>query len=155
MKVFICSYSGFSLAVPMDNVSSIMLLTEDFTKSADYKNKIYLDEENCNTYISLPFLFNCPSVNTKHGIILKYPGEKNDVIMKNKTILLSTEIECESEIPDNNIFPIPKSFGTLNFSLFFKGILFSSMLHESAGNLILLLNPELIVQNIKKEKTND
>jgi len=151
MKVFLCSYNGFSLAVPMDKVSSIMLLTED----NNYKTLMYFNNENGNTYISLPMLFNCPSLNMKHGIILKNSDSDNDTVIKDKTILLTTEIECESEISDDKILTIPKTLNVFEFSQFFSGILFYRRQPKTSESLILLLNPELMVQKINKEKTND
>ena len=151
MKVFLCSYNGFSLAVPMDKVSSVMLITEN----NNHKSLMHFSSDNGNTYISLPLLFNCPSLNMKHGIILKNSDSDDDIAIKDKTILLTTEIECESEISDDKILTIPKTLNVFKFSLFFSGILFYRRQPKISENLILLLNPEHMVQKINKEKTND
>jgi hypothetical protein len=90
-------------------------------------------------------LFNCPEKDIRHGIILKNsPVDNNE--MKDKTILLSTEVECEKDIPQELINPIPNVFSVLHFSVFFNGMFFD----KNAGNLVLLLNPEQIIQNIQK-----
>jgi len=151
MKVFLCSYNNFSLAIPMDLVSSIML----YKKHSD---KICYIAENNNTYISLPLFFNFPSLNIYHGIILKDNKNDNSDDLNNKIILLSTEIESETEIPNNNIFPIQKSLKVQTlfaltteisqkavFSDIFNGLFFIK------NNLVLLLNPLSLIQIIKKE----
>jgi len=143
MKVFICSYNNYYLAVPMDLVSSIML----YKKNTD---KINFTEENDNIYISLPLLFNCPSLNIHHGIILKNDNIENS----NKIILLTTEIENETEIQNDIIFPIQKSLeniivninilNNIRFSEIFNGLFFK------AGHLVLLLNPLPIINYSKR-----
>jgi len=139
MRVFISSYSCFSLAIPISFVSSIFI-------NPDSSNcKIFYNQENRNTYVSLPLLFNCPQ-NARHGIVLKN-GDANDNAIENKTILLGAEVENEKDIPSDKFYPIPKIFGFLQFSFIFSGISFN----ESSGDPILLLSPELLVQNIQKE----
>jgi hypothetical protein len=149
MRVFICSYSWFSLAIPMDFVSSI------FLHSDNLNNKIQFDAENCNTYVSLPMLFDCPDVNVKHGIILKNGDNGNDS-MENKVILLSTEVESEKDIPAENIYPLPRIIGVTRFSHIFNGIFFytghcDSLDKKITRDIVLLLNPRQLVQNIQKE----
>jgi len=153
MRVFLCSYNGFTLAIPIRFVSSIMLCKDKI------KSITYFDEENRSTFISLPFLFDCPSLDIRHGIILKdkNPGENvSDNSIHEKTVLLSTEIESETEIPDDMIYPIPRTLSAFYSLNIFNGILFNLFSRsESADNLILLLNPDFLIQYIKKEKQND
>jgi hypothetical protein len=143
MKVFICSYSSFSIAIPMEFVSSIYLYQDN------QQEKIQYDAENRNTYISLPVLLGSPASKTHHGIILKGKDDADysSNCVENKTILLSTEIESENEFPDEIFYPIPKALAIFQFSMIFNGI----YLKKDAGKLILLLNPEQLVQNIQKE----
>jgi len=145
MRVFICAFRDFSLAIPIDSVSLITLYQESARKAVVY------NEENHNTYISLPLLLKHPQAIIHNGIILK-DGEdtENNGIIENKNILLTTEIEYEIDIPDEKIHPIPKIFMRLRFSTAFKGIIFySRQTHEE--NLTLLLNPEKLVRNIKRK----
>jgi hypothetical protein len=138
----------------MDFISSI------FLHSGNLNNKIHFNAENRNTYVSLPLLFDCPDVNVRHGIILKDGGNDND-IMENKVILLSAEVESEKDIPAENIYPLPKIMGVMRVSLIFNGIFFITRHCEGVDNtatgkrvlreLVLLLNPEQLVQNIQKE----
>jgi len=145
MRVFICAFRNFSLAIPIDSVSLITLYQENVRKAVVY------NEENHNTYISLPLLFKHPQALIHNGIILKDEKDtKNNDIIENKNILLTTEIECEIDIPDEKIYPIPKIFMRLGFSTAFNGIIFySRQTHEE--NLILLLNTEKLVRNIKRK----
>ncbi|MCL2185886.1 MAG: hypothetical protein FWB86_08570 [Treponema sp.] len=157
MRVFLCSYNNYSLAIPMDLVSSVML----YKKNTD---KISAISDNNNTYISLPLLLNCNNLNIHHGIVLKNTLDTNDETsddqsssqkIKNKIILLTTEIECETEIPNDIIFPIQKSIkkitsdiyisNNIQFSEIFNGLFFK------AGNLVLLLNPLPLNHYTKKE----
>jgi len=150
MKVFLCSYSGFSLAIPMDFVSSIFLFKDNMEKAIEYNT------ENRNTYISLPMIFNCPSLKVRHGVVLK-TQDNNDVI-EDKIILLTTEIEGEEEIQQDTYYPIPKSLEIMQFSHFFGGIFFKSRQNREtsvsgilAEALGLLLNTEPLLQNLQKE----
>jgi len=152
MRVFLCPYEGFSLAVPMDIVQAVILNRKNPERTVVYNQK------NQNTYISLPRLFNCANHKIKHGIILK---DGIDQKLENKFVLLTYEIESEAELSLNKIYPLPEAFAAMKFSLFFKGIVFSSRPREKKSNsvhpedLILLVDSEHIVQNIKKELKND
>jgi hypothetical protein len=149
MRVFLCPYDGFSLAIPMDTVLSVTLNRKKNEKPVEY------DHENFNTYISLPLLFNCALSDVRHGMILK---DGIDEQLENKIILLTYEIESETELSANKIYPVPKALTVMKFSRFFSGIVFShryqreeKVCDNHAEDLILLLNHECIVQNIKKE----
>jgi len=148
MRVFICSYSWFSLAIPMDSVSSIFLYSDKINQ------KINFNAENSNTHISLPLLLNCPDVNVKHGIILK-DGSNNNDSMENKVILFSTAVESEKDISSENIYPLPKIMGVMQFALIFNGIYFNSrngaVEDKTIKELVLFLNPLQLVKNIQKE----
>jgi len=148
MRVFICSYSWFSLAIPMDHVSSIFLHSENLIHKFDFNT------ENNNILISLPLLLDCPDANIQHGIILKDDNNNNDSI-ENKVILFSTAVESEKDISTEKIYPLPKILGVMQFSLIFNGIFFNNRSGASEDKnlkeLILLLNPHQLVKNIQKE----
>jgi len=152
MRVFLCPYEGFSLAVPMDIVLSITV-----NRKTPERTVVY-NQENQNTYISLPRLLNCANHEVRHGIILK---DGNDERLKNKFVLLTYEIEAEAELSLNKIYPLPEIFAVMKFSNFFKGIIFSSRLrvkkqeNTHREDLVLLINSEHIVQKIIKELKND
>ncbi|WP_461255048.1 hypothetical protein [Treponema sp. R80B11-R83G3] len=154
MRVFICSYSWFSLAIPMDSVSSIFLHQDNLIHKIDFNN------ENCNIHISLPLLFNCPDANVKHGIILK-DGSNNHDSTDNRVILFSTAVESERDLAAEKIYPLPKIMGVMQFALIFSGIFFndcqsgapkeSGAVEDKTKELVLLLNPHKLVKNIHKE----
>ena len=148
MRVFICSYSWFSLAIPMDHVSSI------FLHSNNLNQKLNLNAENCSIHVSLPLLLNCPDENVKHGIILK-DGDNNNDPSENKVILFSTAVESEKDIPADKIYPLPKIMDVMQFSLIFSGIFFYNLhggaVEDKTNDIVLLLNPNQLVKNIKKE----
>ena len=148
MRVFLCVYSGFSLAIPMSSVSALSLFDNDAPQILEYK------QENGNSYISLPRLFDLPEEIIRHGIILKNGGEDNNDedynIKENRTVLLTTEVKCETEISDTEIYPLPKIFGSLRFSRLFSGIQFASSVYGSFP--VLLLNPGQLLQSVNKTK---
>ncbi|GBU27274.1 hypothetical protein R84B8_00803 [Treponema sp. R8-4-B8] len=149
MRVFICSYSWFSLAIPMDCVSSIFLYQEKINHKIDF------NAENCNIHISLPLLFNCPDANVQHGIILK-DGNNNNDSMENRVILFSTAVESEKDLLTENIYPLPKIMSVMQFALIFNGIFFNNrhggtVEDKTTKELVLLLDPRQLVHNIHKE----
>jgi len=149
MRVFICSLGNISMAIPIDLISHIILFNGKTEKAVDYNS------ENGNTYFSLPLFFNYPSEKIKHGIILK-SSENSDAgeILKNKTILLTTEIEREIEIQDEKIFPVQKTLNHTQFSLLFKGLLFDSE-NQRMENIILVLNPDYFLLTYQGGTEND
>jgi hypothetical protein len=139
MRVFLCSFSGFSIAIPINFVSSIKLINSNIDKTIDHTN------DNGDTYVSLPILLNDPSDKIKHGIILK--NKENDDTGNTSganIILMTTEIECETEIQDEKIFSIQKILKNNKFSFIFSGIFFDSVFNH-LGNTILILNPRFFL----------
>ena len=145
MRVFLCSFDTFFLAIPMNAVSSLSLpQSSDLLEQHD--NIIAYNQENRNKYLSLPLLFNHSPESIRHAIVLKNPDDKDDDIIENKIILLSTAVERETEIPDDEIFPIPKMFNGTRFSVLFNGML-------CANSLILILNINGLINYTQEEKT--
>jgi hypothetical protein len=146
MRVFMSAFENFSLAIPIDSVSSITLYQESAAKAVEFKKK------NGNTYISLPLLFDLPQALIRHGIILKDGKDEdmeNNSVIENKNILLTTEIEREIEIPEKIIYPVPKTLKVMRFSFLFNGIVFYSLIGRAEEELVLVFNPEKLVKNIK------
>ena len=138
MRVFLCSFAGFSVAIPMSNVASMIVYKSKADQTIEY------DHINKNTFISLPLLLNNPQAVIHHGLIFKSGdnGELDDDMFRNKTILLTTEIEYETEIPSENIFRPPEIFSVFKFNAFFSGISFNSR------NMVLFFNPEESLRHI-------
>lgn len=154
MRVFLCTYNDFSLAVPIDFVSSITLY-----KNGNPDKAIVYNEENNNTYISLPIVLKKREVLVRHGIVLKNRNDDDDTsVIENKKILLTTEIECEINIPEDEIYPLPKTLKKIKYSVFFSGLTFNSYYQNvrsdsalSKESITLLLNPEQLVKRIKRK----
>jgi len=140
MRVFICAFSGFSLAIPMRSIASLALHTQETAQAVEYNT------EDTNTYISLPRLFSLSAEVISHSLVLKNSNGEGGNDIENKVILLTTEVKCEAEISGEDIFPIPKTLGGMRFSALFNGILFDT------GKPVLLLNTETLVRNFQKEK---
>jgi len=145
MKVFVCRYQKFTLAIPSEYIQSI------FIQSFKINNQVQYNSKNHITYISLPMLFKCPNVNIKHGIILK----KDKFPSENKIILLSAKIENEKDIPEDFFYQLPKIMSITRFSHIFNGISFNAShidrANDPAADIILQLDPEQLVQTIQKE----
>jgi len=134
MRVFLSAYPSFTLAIPMEAVGSMMLYNQETEKTIQH------DQEKRNTYVSLPGLFNMKDKSVYHGVILRQWNSN-----ENKIVLLTAEVKRDTEIPDEEFYPIPKTLGAMTFASMFKGIQFS-------GSPVLLLNIEHLVQIIQREK---
>ena len=152
MRVFLCSFGYFSVAIPMNSVSSLALHDDKTLKASvsDEGEAGVNYRENRNTYVPLPQLFNLPPGNIRHNITLKEPNTEDS--SKGRTVLLIPEVECETEIPDDKIFPLPKALGGTRFSELFSGIQFDSRPAASSGSLILMLSGKQLIQSTQKEK---
>ena len=130
MRVFLCAFAGFSLAIPMRSVSSIALYGEESPEVAR---------------VTLQRLFNLPEENIRHSVFLRGSDEDDSHSTENKVTLLTSEVECEAEIPDEEIFPLPKILEGTRFSMFFSGIQMDSLPR-------LVLNSEQLVQSIRRNE---
>jgi hypothetical protein len=132
----------------MHSVSSLALHTGNST------NLVFYNDEKQNTYISLSNLFNLSLKNIRHNIVLKSFDSKDDYTSESKTILLIPEIECEIEISNEEIYPIPQTLRTTRFFELFNGMLFNTRSEASSNKsfLVLLLNAERLIQFIQKVK---
>ena len=123
------------MAIPMHSVASMALYLDEEAQPDMFT---YIEELN-STFVSLPNLFNLPENRIRHYIFLK-----NDET-ENTTVLLSTEVICETEIPADAIYPVPTIFSNTRFFLLFSGI------NVASCNPILLLNTEGLIQYAQKE----
>ena len=147
MRVFLCPFEGFSIAIPMDSVASVALYTGE---SVEY------NEENGQVAISLPRLFNLSEELIRHIIILKNPDGETDYNAdyndkKNNVMLFTTEIEREVDISGQQIFSLPKALSAARFSVLFNGIQFkSNQFSDAAETMVLLLNCKELNRFAKK-----
>jgi len=149
MKVFICSFSGFYVAIPMSAVASLTDLTD--RQLARRGAAVERDTESPDTYVSLPMLFGLPQEKLRHGIILKNPGDDaDDLDTESKIVLLSTEVINTSEIYGEKMHPIPKSLSGTQFSGLFSGIQCDAGATPDAG-LVILLDPERLICHVRQE----
>jgi len=122
VKYFICSLGEITLGIPTEDIKQIIPNT---------RSQINIKEtENQNFFISLPALLGQKDTVILHGLVFK----------KDNTILLTSKIDIEQEIPDGNIHQLPEFFSGI-FS-FFKGACFDSI----NKNLILLLDTKKILE---------
>ena len=150
MRVFLCSFGNFYIAIPMGSVLALTLQTEKEAEVllASDSNAVNFNPEDRNTYVSLPRLFNVPVKKIRHSIIMKNIDNDDDYAIKNKTILYIPEVECETEIPDEDIYPIQATFSGTLFSTLFSGIQFDSR-PIAVGSPVLFLNSEQLIQSVR------
>jgi hypothetical protein len=131
VKFFICSADSVHFAVPSEKTERII--------SLDRVQTGVCEKENNEAFISLRALFRFESPSAPHGLILKSgrPGPNGEPV---KTIHLTPKIDIELEIPEENIYDLPKSFTGL--FRFFSGLCFT----EKQDNVILIIDIEKILE---------
>jgi len=117
---------AIQLAIPTGHTERIIPVANIQTTDCETK-----DEE---VSISLPVLFLQKSAATPHGVVLRSDNSL-------KTVLLTTGIERDLEIPEESIHQLPGIISGL--SRYFKGVYFDGQ------NLILLLDTEKFMGGIK------
>ena len=123
MKYFICPIYRISLGIPAEQTLRIITLNRNQTS--------IFENDNEDTFISLPVLLKQKDTTSPHGIVLK--SEK-----PGKTVLMVPRVEIDLEIPEENIQRLPEVFS--DFFRYFKGIYFNG------DNSILILNPEKLME---------
>ena len=151
MRVFLCNFGDFSLAIPMSSVSSLVLQAENEAQEflASESSAVNYNPEDRNTYVSLPRLFNLPLKKIKHRIVMKNFINDDDDTIKDKTILYIPEVECETEIPDEKIYPVQTILSDMLFSTLFSGLQFDSRPAASDRGPVLFLNSEQLIQSVQ------
>jgi hypothetical protein len=108
MRVFICPYGGFNIAIPAGTISSVSLFKNRQEKTIEYNN--------------------------------------DDItVTNNRFILLTTTTEKETDINNEEIYPVPKTLLVFRFSALFSGI----KINSKAKEMILLLNTRQLVDIIQ------
>ena len=145
MKVFVCAFGGFYVAIPMGAVASLADLADRRVMRPG--GAVVRDEESADIHVSLPMLFELPLEKPRHGIVLKNPEEGEG---GGRVVLLSTEVVNADEIPDEKIHPIPKSLNGTRFSWLFRGMRCATGTARDAG-LVVLLDTERLIDHARRE----
>jgi hypothetical protein len=130
MRYFICTFETINFGIPAESTEHIIQLSRK-------QNSLY-ETEDSNVFISLPALFRQYDT-TPYGLVLKLSVSTNG--FTRKITLLTSKIEKDMEIPDDNVHRLPKLF-TGPF-IFFSGMFFSE------GNMIFIINPEKLAEFVK------
>jgi hypothetical protein len=147
MRVFLCSYNGFSLAIPAKNVLSIFLYNEE--ANPDPLVNSGAAHETGNKSVCLPFLFDEPEAKIHHGVIVKKECSPD---RKRANVLLTTEIYSESVIPQEKIYPLPETLNLFRISNFLSGIYFNcAAQNKNKQELVLFLDIQKLLNVIGKE----
>lgn len=140
MRVFLCAFRGFLLAVPIDAVSSLMLCPGEAAEAV-------FEGERGNRCFSLPRLLNLPGELVRHGIVLKNAGGDGDGDggePENRNILLTTAVDREADIPGDTIYPLPGAAARMAGTALFSGIRFIA-LPEGGEAMVLVLDCDFLV----------
>ena len=134
MKYFLCAFDTIYLGISSECIERIMSV-------ARTQSSVHETEEQ-TTFISLPLLFRCEDLPAPHGIVLK-PGSSAGE--ERKTILLIPPLDIELEIPEEDIYSVPKTFsGILRYC---KGACFINSGKEE--RLIFTLDTEKLTGDYK------
>jgi hypothetical protein len=101
MRFFLCTFEDFCLAVPIDQVASLLLYSQI------PQAEVFRDEEKGDVYFSLPHFFGSPGETVRHGLVLKEPEQERTLEERDRKILLVTMVERDENIPENRIQPLP------------------------------------------------
>ena len=132
MRYFICASGGVCLAIPAERAERIIPVSRHQT--------VLCETEDQTCYISLPVLLREEDTSVLHGVVLK--GGADPAI---RSILLVSKIDVDLEIPEEEIHPLPGSFGGVY--TYFRGVCFGSQ------GLILVLIPEKLLE-VRSENKN-
>jgi len=127
LKYFICALGKINIGIPAQQ-------TERIIQVAQTQDSVY--ETN---FISLPELLRQKDSATPHGIILKCSAGETVPEKAAKTVLLTPRIDAELEIPEENIYSLPKAMHGLYRH--FRGA------YCTDRNVILILAPEKLIEN--------
>jgi hypothetical protein len=96
MKYFLCAFDAAYLGIPSECTQRVI--------SVSRKQLSVCETEEQHIFISLPLLFGRADISAPHGIVLKENKEK-------QITLLAPLLDIDYEIPDENIFTVPKAIG--------------------------------------------
>jgi len=172
MRVFVCAFEGFNVAVPMPSVASLANISDLGRGIGTQRSAMAREKKSGNIYVSLPLLFGFTQENLRHGIILKNPESADDAAddtvastaantaasaAENKIILLSSEIVSSIEIQEEEIRPIPNALRATKFYKLFSGIICTGA--AGGAGIILILNPQRLapraVRKLGSDKNTD
>ena len=129
MKYFLCAFNTIYLGILSERTERVI--------SVSRKQSCVYETEGNDAFISLPHLFERADLPAPHGIILKAKNEEK------KTILLAPPLDIDLEIPEEDIFSVPKVLG--GKLLYFRGACFIKKNQEEC--LILILDMEKLKED--------
>ena len=129
MKYFLCTFDQVYLGVLSECTERVI--------SVSRKQTSIMESEKQEVFISLPLLFGRADLGAPHGIVLK---SKNN---ERKTTLLAPPLDIDLEIPEEEIFTVPKAFG--GRLCYFKGACFIKK--EQEERLVFTLDIDKLLKD--------
>jgi hypothetical protein len=135
MRFFLCASGGSTVAIPIAGVSSLTLYENEASCALSRDN-------DGNTYFSLPHLFGVAQKISRHGMVLKNNGDEDGGVFKNRQVILTESVEKEVDIPDDEIFPLPRALKNVAASQIFFGITCAlNEIHLQRAGVVLFIEP--------------
>ena len=97
MKYFLCTFDTVYMGISAERTERII--------SVSRKQSVVCENETQETFISLPLLFGRADLPAPHGIVLKRADKEK------QTTLLVPSLDIDLEIPEKEIYAIPRAFG--------------------------------------------
>jgi hypothetical protein len=123
LKYFICALDKINVGIPAGQTERIIQVTR--------VQCAVRETENQEVFISLPVLFQQKDNAAPHGLVLKSDNTEQSGF---KTVLMTPPIDAELEIPEDDIYNLPKALSGV--FKFFRGA------YCTDQNVILILDPE-------------
>ena len=124
MRYFLCGFNTVYLGISSEHTERIVSISR--------KQSSVFETEKQDIYISLPLLLGRTDISAPHGIVLKTTNEER------KIILLAPPLDIDLEIPEEDIFGIPKALG--GKLPYFSGACF--IRKDQGEHLIFILDTE-------------
>jgi hypothetical protein len=144
MRFFLSTFEDFCLAVPIDQIASLVVFSQTV------EEEVFRNEENGDTYFSLPHFFGSPGEEVRHGLVLKEPGQDRDLEEHDRKILLVTSVERDEVIPGALIHPLPRVLFAMDGVSVITGIYF---IGDSSP--ILFIDPMRLIPCMLKDKNTE
>jgi chemotaxis signal transduction protein len=132
----LCTFDDFSIGVPEDAVAAIIIYSGEAPAVIERTEK-------GDVYFSLPHFFQLENRTVRHGIVLKPQDQMLDRDDEGpRNILLVSAVERETDIPPEEIFPLPDIATSPERIPFFTGAWFTG------PDMIAFIDPASLITRI-------
>ena len=112
MKYFLCVFDTVYLGIPSEFVERVISVSANGLSGSGMQSSVCEIHGN-DVYISLPLLFGRADLPSPHGLVLKSGESSSPVNGERKTILLTPPLDIDLEIPEEDVYSVPRAFSEL------------------------------------------